>query len=276
MKKIEREEVQPILFSILKEFKKYCQKNDLEFFLIGGTLLGAVRHKGFIPWDDDIDVGMMRYQYNKLISVAKQNPYIDRKKRYKILLPLDEGHIYPFIKIVDTKTIAYEKKLNKRYATGLWLDVFPYDYAADTKEEIAKVNKKQKLYKLFLQIGISGELSISQKIKKAFAYPVYKILTQGDYRYWVKKILRLPTSYQTNFVGDVVWLEAEKDMFPIEWFASYVELEFEGEKFKAPKEYEQWLTQFYGDYMKLPKEEDRKVHDPKAYYIDKETENENV
>ena len=86
----------------------------------------------------------------------------------------------------------------------------------------------------------------------------------------------MPTSYQTNFVGDVVWLEAEKDMFPIEWFASYVELEFEGEKFKAPKEYEQWLTQFYGDYMKLPKEEDRKVHDPKAYYIDKETENENV
>lgn len=269
MKKINREEIQPILLEILKAFKKYCKKNDINFFMIGGTLLGAVRHKGFIPWDDDIDVGIFRSEYNKLTMLAEKNRYIDSKKRYKIILPLDDGHVYPFIKIVDTDTIAYEKKINKKHNTGLWLDVFPYDYAADNEKEKNKVNKKQKLYKMFLQIGIAGELTFSQKLKRVIAYPVYRILTKGDYKYWVKKILHLPTVYRTKYIGDIVWLEGEKDMFPAEWLSDFVELEFEDDKYYAPKEYDKWLTHFYGDYMKLPKEEDRVIHDADAYYINK-------
>ena len=153
-------EIQTMEFQILKQFKKYCKKRSINFFLVGGTLLGAVRHKGFIPWDDDIDVAMLRDSYNKLIQFAKENPYIDSKKRYKILIPLQKKHIYPYIKIIDTNTIAYEKYIKEEYANGLWLDVFPYDYGADTYEEIVKLNKKHKFYKLFFKVGVSGQLPL--------------------------------------------------------------------------------------------------------------------
>ncbi len=274
MKKIKREEIQPILLKILKQLKKYCNKNDIKFFLIGGTLLGAIRHKGFIPWDDDIDVGMKRDEYDKIIQLAKKNPYIDKNKRYKILLPLDKNHIYPFIKIIDTHTIAYEKYLKKEFATGLWLDIFPYDYGSNTKEESIKLNKRQKRYKMFLQIGISGELSFAQKIKKMIAYPIYRILTRGNYRYWVKKLLQLPSTKPTKYMGNIVWMVAERDMCPKEWYDEYTEVTFEKEKYNTIKHYDDWLTQFYGDYMTLPKEEDRIIHDADCYYIDKEDINE--
>lgn len=270
MKTIDKKDIQKLEFNILKEFKKYCEKNNIGFFLVGGTLLGAIRHQGFIPWDDDIDVGMMRVDYNKLIEKVKKDPFLDKKKRYKVLLPLEENHIYPYIKIVDTNTIAYEKYINKKYATGLWVDVFPYDYGADVIEEIKKLNKKQKRYKLFFKVGISGELSTFQKMKKAIAYPVYKLFTKGNYTHWVKKILRLPTAHKTKYVGDVVWMYDERDMYPTEWFDELIDVTFEGEKFRATAYYDEYLTQFYGDYMKLPKEEDRIFHGFECYYLDKE------
>lgn len=274
MENIELKEIQKLEFNILKCFKKYCDKNNLKFMLIGGTLLGAVRHKGFIPWDDDIDVGMFRKDYNELIKLISKNPYIDSKKRYKVLLPLDKNHIYPYIKIIDTNTIAYEKYINKKYATGLWLDVFPYDYAADTKEEIRKTNKKQKFYKTFFKVGVSGELPLKKKLLKIVAYPAYKILTRKDYTYWTKKILSLPTAYPTKYVGDVVWLAGEKDMFPVEWFRTTVKLTFEGEKFDCPVDYDKYLTQFYGNYMKIPDEKDRVMHDFECYYIENKNKKE--
>lgn len=275
-KEINKEEIQPILTNILREVKKYCKKNDLEFFLVGGTLLGAIRHKGFIPWDDDIDIGMKRNEFNKLVDLSKNNPYLDKEKRFKILLPFDEGHIYPHIKIVDTNTIAYEKFIDRKYATGLWIDVFPYDYGANNVEEAKKLSKKQHLYKKFFQVGISGELPLKKKILKFIAYPFYRVLTKGDYTFWIKKIINLPTAYKTELIGDVVWIYDERDMYPSEWFDKLIEVTFEGEKYKATAYYDKYLTQFYGDYMKLPKEEDRVFHGFECYYVKKvETKNAN-
>lgn len=269
MNNLKLEEIQKLEFNILREFKKYCKQNDLNFMLVGGTLLGAVRHKGFIPWDDDIDVGMLRKDYNKLIEIATKDPYLDQLKRYKVLLPLEKDYIYPYIKIIDTKTKAYEKFIDRKYATGLWVDVFPYDYAANTKDEISKINKKQKFYKIFFKIGVSGNLPYNKKLLKMIAYPAYKILTRGNYTYWSKKIMSLPTAYPTKYVGDVVWLAGTKDMFPVDWVSSTTKLTFCKEKFDCPKEYDKWLTQFYGDYMKIPEEKDRVKHDFECYYIDK-------
>lgn len=272
-KEIKKEEIQPLLTNILKIFKIYCKNNNLTFFLVGGTLLGAIRHKGFIPWDDDIDVGMKRNEFNKLVDLAKKNPYLDKEKRYKILMPFDKGHIYPHIKIVDTLTIAYEKFINRDYATGLWVDVFPYDYGADNINEAKLLNKKQHFYKKFFQVGISGELPFKKKILKMMAYPVYKLLTKGDYTFWIKKILNLPTAYPTKLIGDVVWMYDERDMYPAEWFDDLIEVTFEGEKYKATAKYDEYLTQFYGNYMKLPKEEDRVFHGFECYYIKKVEKN---
>ncbi len=269
-KKIKKEEIQPLLVKILEKLKEYCKVNNLTFFLVGGTLLGAIRHKGFIPWDDDIDVGMLREGYNKFIDLAKKNPYIDKEKRYKVLLPLEENYIYPQIKIIDTYTIVYEKYIAKKYATGLWVDVFPYDYGANNKKEAIKLSKKQHLYKMFFQVGISGELDFGKKLKKTIAYPFYKLITKGDYTFWIRKILSLPTAHKTDLVGDVVWIYNERDMYPSFWFDKLIDVKFEEKKYKATAYYNEYLTQLYGDYMKLPKEEDRIFHGFECYYIKKD------
>ena len=263
-------EIQKIELEILKVIKKFCEEKEVFFFLCGGTLLGAIRHKGFIPWDDDIDIALMRPEYNKLYNILKKDRYLDKEKRYKALLPFDEGHIYPYIKIVDTYTVAYERKINKKYATGLWVDVFPYDYEPDTEKEQRKIYRKHDLYKKFFQVGISGELNLKEKILKGIAYIPYKIFTRGDYTYWVKKMMQTPELNPTNCIGGFTWKKNEKEFFDAEWYESFVNVEFEGLTLKAPKDYDKWLTHYYGDYMKLPKEEDRIIHGFKWHYIEKD------
>ena len=95
------------ILNILKAFKSYCEEHDLGYMLVYGTLLGAVRHKGFIPWDDDIDVGMLSDDYVKLEQNAKKDPYIDKHKRYKLAVPGDKDYAYSFMKVIDTKYIQH-------------------------------------------------------------------------------------------------------------------------------------------------------------------------
>ena len=121
-------------------------------------------------------------------------------------------------------------------------------------------------YKKFFQVGIAGQLSIKKKILQLIAYPFYKLFTKEDYTYWTKKILNVPTAYPTELVGDVIWIYDERDMYPRWWFDDLIDADFEGEKFKVTSHYDEYLTQFYGDYMTLPKEEDRVFHGFECYY----------
>lgn len=106
-------EARKIQLLLLQELLKVCNEHNLKIFAAYGTLLGAIRHKGFIPWDDDIDICIPRNSYNKLIKLVKENRYIENTA-YKFCLPLDDNYIYPYIKIVDTNTIVYEKDIKKR------------------------------------------------------------------------------------------------------------------------------------------------------------------
>lgn len=118
MEKISSREIQAMELDILKKFKDFAQKNNIEYYLCGGTLLGAIRHKGFIPWDDDIDICIPRKSYDRLIELVKDNRYIDDTS-LKFCLPLDKNYIYPYIKLVNTDTIVYEKDIKKQYCLGV-------------------------------------------------------------------------------------------------------------------------------------------------------------
>lgn len=271
MKKLTHEDVQKELNQMLVVFNAYCKKHDIKLALIGGTLLGAIRHQGFIPWDDDIDVFVMQDEHNKLVELSKENPYIDEEKRYKILAPGVYPNVYPYIKIIDTKTLLYEKDIDKKYATGLWLDVFMFTYYPDSLEESIKINKKQERLKLLNKIYIIGNVSTNKyKLIAVLLKPIKLImnLLHIDCKYLNEKRLAMCTITKSNHIGNIVTNVGLKDRFPADYFKSYVKVKFENNEYYAPVEYDKLLTQFYGDYMTLPKEENRIIHDFEGYYLD--------
>lgn len=265
--KIKQEEIQPLLLKILTAFDSYCRNHSITYYLSGGTLLGAVRHQGFIPWDDDIDVCINKKDEEKLISLSLTNPYIDKEHRYKISVPFSENYFYPFIKIIDTKTIIYEKHMNKKYSLGLFLDVFTLTYWPESTKTSKLVVTKQTIlkYVLYCLICEKQKNHIKWLITKMIRYLLNK--TGKDYHYWSRKIYDLGNINRTNYIGNLIWTTGLNGRFKKEWFNSTVLLNFEGLKVLAPVGYKDVLKTFYGDYMKLPAPENRIRHEFDAYYI---------
>lgn len=275
MKKINSRDIQIMELDILKEFKQFAKKHDIKYFLCGGTLLGAIRHKGFIPWDDDIDICIPRESYNKLISIVKENRYLESNQNYKFYLPLDKNYIYPYIKIVNEKTVVYEKDIKKQYCLGVWVDIFPLDSFPNTNDQIQKILKKHSRYKFFNKIYIAGNLSTIPKKIIAFIGKIgYSIICfNKDNKYWITNILSLVKPYDSNFVGNLVWPNQDREIFNKSVFKETLECKFEDDIFPIPSGYEEYLTSMYGDYMKVPKKSERVIHDFEAYILD---ENSNI
>lgn len=271
MKRISSQEIQSLELNILKSFKTFAQKNNIIYYLYGGTLLGAIRHKGFIPWDDDIDICIPRNSYNKLIKLVKENRYIENTA-YKFCLPLDDNYIYPYIKIVDTNTIVYEKDIKKEYCLGVWIDIFPLDEFPKTNTEIKKVVKKHSIYKFFNKIYVSGNLSTTtKKVIAFFAKIFYSIICfNKDNKYWVTKILLLVQNYDSNYIGNLVWPNQYREIFNKSIYSTTLECQFEDDLFPIPSGYDEYLTNMYGNYMELPKPADRVFHDFEAYILNED------
>lgn len=235
MKRISSQEIQSLELNILKSFKTFAQKNNIIYYLCGGTLLGAIRHKGFIPWDDD-------------------------------------NYIYPYIKIVDTNTIVYEKDIKKEYCLGVWIDIFPLDEFPKTNTEIKKVVKKHSIYKFFNKIYVSGNLSTTtKKVIAFFAKIFYSIICfNKDNKYWVTKILLLVQNYDSNYIGNLVWPNQYREIFNKSIYSTTLECQFEDDLFPIPSGYDEYLTNMYGNYMELPKPADRVFHDFEAYILNED------
>ncbi|MCR1960612.1 LicD family protein [Thomasclavelia cocleata] len=269
MKQISSQDIQSLELNILKAFKNFAQENNIIYYLCGGTLLGAIRHKGFIPWDDDIDICIPRNSYDKLIELVKEDRYIENTS-YKFCLPLDDNYIYPYIKVVDTNTIVYEKDIKKEYCLGVWIDIFPLDEFPKTSPEIKKVVKKHSNYKFFNKIYVSGNLSTPlKKIIAFFAKIFYSIVCfNKDNKYWVTKILSLVKNYDSNYIGNLVWPNQYREIFDKSVYAETLEYQFGDEFFPIPAGYDEYLTNMYGNYMELPKPSERVFHDFEAYILD--------
>ena len=270
MRKIEENEIHSYLLNILKEFKKFAQKNDIDFLLCGGTTLGAVRHKGFIPWDDDIDIYISQNDREKIIEIAQRNPYIDNEKRYKILVPGVLPNVYPFIKIIDSNTVIYEKNVSKKFATGIYIDVFCLSYWPDSEVETKKALKKILFCKKMNHIVIDGNhKQIKRKLMWLILSPLRIALKAAgkDSPYWCNEILKMDSFPESKYVGDVAWPDGFHDRYEAEWFKEKIEVPFEDASFFIPKDYDKILTMFYGDYMQIPPVEKRVRHGFDAFEI---------
>lgn len=264
--RIEVEELKKIQLEILKNVADFCEKNQITYFLQYGTLIGAIRHKGYIPWDDDIDIGMLRPDYEKFLAT-----YNLSSDRYKVRdVSNSEQHMWAFSKVVDTNTILYEPD-EHGVKSAVYIDVFVFDNASeDDKKRYKKFMYSRRMTSLN-NIRARLWFSESGSFKKFIKKLIYPFLLVVPKNYFVKKIVKnakKDTQIQTSLVGD--FCERNPKLFyEREQFSETFKVEFEGEFFNVPKGYDGWLRKIYGDYMQLPPEKDRVSHHSYiAFYLD--------
>lgn len=265
MKKMTLHDMWDASLNILKDVDKFCQENNITYFLAYGSLLGAIRHKGFIPWDDDIDILVPRPDYDRLLSTFNVPGYdvVYAEKRPDVYLT--------YSRICDTaRTLVKTASpwMKGTIESGLWIDVFPLDAVSDNEEEykalyervkkdyfetVAIRRRKTKLDKAF------GFERNAKTILHRFLHPIRHFQSPMPAKNrLVAEMEACPPYGSTKHVSMLPCPERNREeWFPIEDFASAVDVEFCGCKFKAPVGWQHHLTQLWGDYNQLPPEEDR-------------------
>jgi lipopolysaccharide cholinephosphotransferase len=242
-----------IQLDILKEVDAFCKKEGLHYWLCGGTLLGAIRHKGYIPWDDDIDISMPRPDYDKFLSLwNKQNTH--NKLRF-----FDGSASYPymFAKACDTRTSLVQTQVNTP-DFGVYIDVFPVDGITKGGWQISAYrvlnfflcSKRRKL----------STCSFSRKLVYLFPKMIMKVVPESFIMRKMDKVMRKHDYEKADYVAVICGNYYKNENLPKSCFDKIIEVEFEGEKFLSPIGYDQYLSQLYGDYMKMPPKEKQVTH----------------
>ncbi len=260
---INRDECRQIMIDILKEIDRVCAENGITYTMGGGTLLGAVRHKGFIPWDDDIDIFIQRSQYDKLIELLKKSHV-----EWLSLLDSDtDGYYLPFAKAVNNKTMV--KKQLSVLPHGIWVDIFPMDNLPDNKFKRYCFIKKCKFYR-GLVISMITDFS-NHKFGVKFCYK--KILQLITCLIGAKMLLKWYVSYTKKYNKtscesmSITWTPYGTEYIKKTEMLDIVKLRFENHEFNAISNYDVLLKRTFGDYMQLPPEGKRVNHSVTAWYV---------
>ncbi len=251
-------EIHAVQFDLLEKFSEVCGQLNLKYTLISGSLLGAVRHKGFIPWDDDIDVAMPREDYEVFIknanSLLPQGYFLQHYKTEKYA-----PNVFAKLRNSNTTWICYEhEKLNINH--GIGMDIFPIDRVSDPKK-LKRISRKTQIYIALINCHeISYIRTIKRLHRKILGYllfPISRII--GKRRLLIKQD-KFNIGKQSG-----EWTTADEMLrniiMPYSVFESFEDIEFEGKKFSAIKEFDQYLKIIYGsNYMELPPEDKRVTH----------------
>ena len=265
LKPISFEDHKRLQLEILENVASFCEKENLEYFLISGTLLGAIRHKGFIPWDDDIDIVMPRESYNRLIKVYNNQSFSDK---FYLVNPREPMARHSIVKIINKKTIKIEPgiKYENGYL-GVDIDIFPMDGEPEKDVEFLIFWKKlNKIYRVFNRFTADGALF---SFKGKFLNCLIKIIYRNK-----KNVLDIAEKihekfpYENSlFVGPIAHAYNEiNNRFKKEWFRDFVMVDFEGKKFRAPIDYDAVLRALWKNYMELPPEDQRITHHSNRIY----------
>nr|WP_275982079.1 LicD family protein [Ohessyouella blattaphilus] len=253
--------LQLIELEIIKLFVEICEKYNLRYYLVGGSMLGAVRHKGFIPWDDDTDVGMPRPDYEKFLDIVENelpNDYgflnYKRHKEYKRY----------FSRIVNMKVKIHNGSNTKAIVENVWLDIFPFDgmpanpvrrqlhfwhltvnrffYHASCFEELVNLNRPGRAWYLQVAIKVLSVIRIGRNLDtKKILLKIEKGLMKYSYD---------DSSYMVSFFGAYL----AREIIDKRILGQGAKYQFEDLVLNGPERYDEFLTHFYGDYMKQPKD----------------------
>ena len=249
LKKVKNVEIE-----ILKSFIEVCEKLGLKYYAIAGTALGIVRHKGFIPWDDDIDVAMMREDYEYFLEHAQQ--YLPEHlflQTYKN----DKGYHQGFAKIRNSNTTFIETAVKDNEMNhGIYIDIFPIDYCDVKKVKTPWFKFKERIYcigvaGLFSNIKLSFKAKLFYAFSKLFCFSGKQAIAKRDELY---------KSMPKGGMVASIYAYGVKELVPIEWYGEGKKMEFEGIEVVVPNECDKYLKQIFGDYMQLPPVEKRVTH----------------
>lgn len=272
MNYLSTEQTQEKLLDTLLVLVDVFEKHEIRYTLSSGTLLGAVRHHGFIPWDDDIDLYIPRPDYDILCAHPEWIP-----SGYKLGVQGRDGYILPFAKLFNLSWRAQEQALEGVYEEYLWIDLFPADAIPDELPERKRIMgrlERDHVKAARLSMNIEYAIAIADNplrgaLKRAI-FPIYRKLRSASTVYKSMTELAKQTPYgTTSQVGNLVWppFRADKPGFPTGDFDHLIEMEFEGHNFKVCPHWDWHLSHMYGDYMTLPPKEDRISHGMRVWKV---------
>ena len=265
-------EEKKILLKTFEAFQKYCNDNSLQYYACSGTCLGAIRHNGIIPWDDDIDVLMPRDDYEKLLL----NRNTLHGRGYEILNIGDHGYDAPFAKFCDANTTIWEEK---RYPNikGVYIDIFPLDAAGDLnvaedlfrQKKIAesKYHEAIRAYSATYYLTLLRGFHFKTLLRQMFI-PLYRnrYIRKNLHAFWAleEEIKKQKGNFLLYYGG---YYGFNKEVFLKNYFGNGVSVPFENTKIVVPEKWDAYLKQLYGDYMTPPPPEKRVSHHNR-YFMD--------
>ena len=269
MRELSLKEIQGIELNLLLQLDSICRENNLRYSLGGGSLLGAIRHKGFIPWDDDIDVMMPRPDYEAFLKLCRTQDVAFNLITYDTV----EGYNGLFSKIWDPATMIRDDLMGVSYELGVSIDVFPLEGLGNSEAEA---------YRIFKKTAWNREMLNAVTWKKFFRSKTHSILIEPirfamfvlsrftDPKKLLRKVdeenLRHPFE-GSEYAGCVCGSYREQEIMKTDTFRNYIDVEFEGHSLRAIQNYDEYLTKHYGDYMALPPKEKQVTHHTYRAYL---------
>lgn len=260
------------LLETFKAFDAFCRKHDIKYYAAYGTLIGAVRHHGIIPWDDDIDVTMIREDYDRFISLRREL----ENSKYEIVDPSNPGYYLSYAKFVDKTTTLWEVE-QYEYVIGVFIDIFPLDHVEGNIETLKDRHKK------FFNIcnchfnGYQNLLCKSNLKDLSLSHPrgiinwLYLLKLKIRKKYYSQIFWEYESQLRTSKGDKLLCFDIqyamEKELFKSEWFEKQIWVPFENTEISIMESYDQYLRQIYGDYMTLPPVEQRVSHHYQ-YFLD--------
>lgn len=263
------DEIHHVTLDVLKKIQEICKAHQITYFVAYGSLIGAVRHKGFIPWDDDFDIMMLRPDYDRFCKVCNES--INGHGDYVLMNP-DNNKDYPFniSRFCDLRYRMVRDDNEPDAGMGIFIDIYPLDGLGSDISTIKGPLNRTKQFLLHLTgIARSPRMVVSKHnvIKNILRLPIWigtHLLGGRFFYYLMKKIINRYSFSTSKYVGCFVW-DADMVYFPKKYFEGTTSMQFEGLAVDVPKEYDKVLRISYGDYMKLPPEEEQ--HPTHGYQI---------
>ena len=250
MKTIITEELKAIQLDLLRKTADFCETNGIRYYLCGGTLIGAIRHQGYIPWDDDIDISMPRPDYDKFVKL------FNKPENYYQVIDMSNNKKYgfPFAKVHDTRTLIDELQYAKDQF-GAYIDIFPIDGVGEDKQ-VYNILKLRKI--LHTKKANYFQRTLTKKIINTFGkiillpISVHQILKLMD-----KEARRFPFG-STSKAGVIINPYGTREIVDLSVFEKGIPKKFEDRDYMVPVGFDKWLRSIYGDYMQFPPEDQRK------------------